>query len=125
MASLPVKVQLQIIGNDIVSNDLYVKDCSIIAKEEKEFYGLINTDGYLPLSVSKLGQITTIVVGSTSAKIKVTTSAPSIIEIPVSGKMFWEIPKALADIITGIDVATDSTTAVTAEVSVWGIAPTV
>ena len=121
MADLPVKVSLQIVGNNIVSNELYTNQYTIIAKSEEEFFEIINTDGELPVGISKKGTISHIIADSTNAKIKITTSAPDSFEIPINGKLFWEVPSAFSNTITNIAVLTDSTTKVNCTISVWGI----
>lgn len=126
MAALPVKVSLQIVGNNIVSDDIYVKQYAVIGKAEKEFFEIKSTDGYLPISVSKMGSISHILAYSTSAKLKITTNTvppttPTITEIPINGKLYWEVPSTFSDLITAVELATDSLTIVNAEVSVWGV----
>ena len=123
--ALPVKLQLQITGNNIVSNDTYTKQYEVIAKSEKQFYNIKSTDGALPVSIEKLGEVVVITVDAPNAILQIITSTPETIEIPIAGKLFWEIPSTFAGIITNVNVRTDSTTNVNAEVSLWGVAPVV
>lgn len=121
MSTTTVKINHEIVGNGFVSNDFYTEDLTIVGKIEREFESLLSTDGYINVPVSKIGTIQVITAESTNAKIRINDDSVSGVILSVSGKLFWEVPPTYADTITSIDVATDSTTAISAILGVWGV----
>ena len=119
MAVSPVAVTLDIKGFKLVSDTLYTNEYTVVGKTEQEF-NLAVTDGYQSVGLGKIGDKSVIIAESSSANLRITT-ASGVITLPVAGKLFWDIPVAWSDTITNIDVSTESASAVSVMISIWGL----
>jgi len=120
MATPKVQVEFKVTGNKYVSDEYYSEELTVVGKTEKEYYNITTLDGYLSIGLGKIGNITHIQANSTNAKIKVTDTLSGVTILPISGKLFWKVPTTFSSTIADISVGTDSTTNVSAEVSIWG-----
>lgn len=116
---MAIQINYIINGDSTIASKTIERSLITTGKVEHTFNDLIDTDGAISVSLSKLGTISYIIANGTDAKITITSNAvDSVIE--VKGLLVYDVGTAYAGNITAITVETDSTTAVDLFLGVYG-----
>ena len=124
-----IKLNFEIIGNKEAADLYSTQDITLAGKIEREFYQLIDTDGWITVPVSKVGTISKIIadvvdpssVLSTANLRIVYSGVPGDITIPINGIFVYSVDEDFADLITSVDISTNSTTAQNCSISIFGV----
>ena len=124
-----VKLIVEVVGDKTVSDLYSTEDLTLVGKVEREFNELVDTDGWLSIPTEKIGTISKIIAYVedpldvlATANLKIASSiAPSGIVIPINGIFVYSVDTVFADLITSVEMSTDSTTGMNCSVSIFGV----
>jgi len=127
---MSITLNVEVIGLKEATDIYNTEEISIVGKTEIELNALVVSDSWQSIPVSKIGTISKIIANVTTESTTVLPSAniriiysgnPSGITIPINGIFVYSVGDVFTNLITDIDVSTDSTTEMNCVVSVYGV----
>jgi len=98
-----------------------IQDFKDFDRKKEEDVTIKDTDSSYIFNISQLDDIKKIIVETlTSCKLKIVTSEPATIEIPISGFFLYDLELIFANTITEISVSTDETSDTIIGVRIYG-----
>jgi len=123
---MTIQLNVEVVGTSSQYNS---QDITLAGKIEREFYQLIDTDGWITVPVSKVGTISKIIANVedpnevlATANLRVVYSGvPSGIVIPINGIFVYSVDSVFAELISSVDISTDSTSPMNVNLSIFGV----
>jgi hypothetical protein len=121
-------LNVEIIGNKIVTDLYSTEDIVVIGKSEIELNSLVLSDSWKTVPISKIGTISKIIANVTTDSTTVDPSAnlqiihaSGTVNLPFNGILVYSVEETFANSITGVNIGTSSTTAMNCNIAVYGI----
>jgi hypothetical protein len=122
-----VTLNFEVVGNKEIADTYNSQELTLTGKLEREIYGLTSTDGWITNSVSKIGTISKIIANVedpsatlATANLRIVYDSSGIV-IPINGIFVYSVDTVFANLITSIDMSTDSTSAMNVNFSILGV----
>lgn len=124
-----IQLNVEIVGNKEISDMYNSQELTLAGKIEREVYELIDTDGWINIPVSKVGTISKIIANVEdpadvlpTANLRIVYSGvPAGIVIPINGIFVYSVEENFSDLITDVDISTDSTSVMNCSISILGV----
>jgi len=122
-----VTLNFEVVGNKEISDQYSSEDLTLTGKLEREMYELTSTDGWITNSISKIGTISKIIANVedpsntlATANLRIVYNSSGIV-IPINGIFVYSVDTVFANLITSIDMSTNSILPMNCNLSILGI----
>jgi len=124
---MSVILNFEVVGNKEIADTYSTQTLTLTGKLEREIYGLTSTDGWITNSISKIGTISKIIANVedpadtlATANLRIVYDSSGIV-IPINGIFVYSVDTVFADLITSIDMSTDSVLPMNCNLSILGV----
>jgi hypothetical protein len=115
-----VKYTVNVIGNTYISDVDYSNQYVPTSKRELTFDNITNANGEIPISLVGMDLLTTVILQSDRATVKLYNTSGAINTIDVSGFLLYELDPVIASGIINATISTRNTTGMSVSVTLVG-----
>ena len=113
-------INLSVQGKNNLTDTLYTDEFLPVSKAEIEFNEISVLDGLISVP-TQIGEFTKLLAYSENANIKITNTSSGVIDLPISGVLYYNFPTSFSSSISDIDVYTNSIIPVDIKISLIAV----